>query len=273
MSLEIFFRHVIARFKAGEHTTKELLNWFSRDGSDGSEDSGGRSYSHRLLSEVSAENTKLITWMFSFAADTTEGDIFSFLMSRDLAGNTMGHVVCGQDFCQKHNMIDSGLFRAFLRCMDKLSTSLCRPDFVAAKNQLGLNLDDVIRENRVDIVKQAYYRFQAPVDGVSGLSFIHSNQSPFMYRSPPLAIAIPTQSDKGHHRHRSPSISRVRYKMMNNRFFDPNTISTDLSCSNESDVPAPPTSLKKPPSDRKRLSKNALPTEHHGAENEQFTPI
>ncbi len=145
MSLTILFRNYMGQFNAGAISREDLLRFCD-------------SHGHDLLQEVRTEDISLITRMLDFVAGGNEGQIFSFLMNRDLTGNTIGHVVCSQDFCKKHNVIVSGTLEAFLACLGKL-TPQCRPDYLAVKNTAGLKLDDVVREMRIDSVKQAYYRF------------------------------------------------------------------------------------------------------------------
>ena len=218
MSLEIIFRQIIARFKAGEHTRNDLFNWLLSDGNDGSEGSGGQSFSHRLLKEV---QTKHITWMLSFIADALEGEIFAFMMSRDLEDNTIGHVVCSQAFSEKHDVINSGLLDAFLGGMGKLSAR-CRPDFLEVRNQAGQRIDDVVREIRFDAVKQVYYRFfQAAV-----FPSLQSRKSAFT-RLPKLEITIPP-NDTSDANNRAPSMSRKKgghYPM----FFEPSPVVSQSS--------------------------------------------
>lgn len=158
MSLVIIFRHSIAQMKVRRLLKEDFLDWLSSDGFDGRGNSSGICVAHHLLQEVDLESISVVRVMLKFVASCTEGQIFSFLMNRDLAGNTIGHVLCGQDFCQKYDVIALGILDAFFACLDKLSPQ-CRPDYLAAQGEASLILDDVIREMRIDSVKRAYYHF------------------------------------------------------------------------------------------------------------------
>ncbi len=158
MSLAVLFSHTIAMAKAGLRSKEDFLNWLSDEDIDIDRNSSGIPVAHHMLQELGQEDIHLIREMLMFVSSCSEGQIFSFLMNRNLSGDTIGHVLCSQEFCQKYDVIALGILDSFFACLDKLSPQ-SRPDYLLAKGERSLILDDVIREMRIDSVKRAYYLF------------------------------------------------------------------------------------------------------------------
>ncbi|MCH9756252.1 MAG: hypothetical protein K0U37_03530 [Gammaproteobacteria bacterium] len=259
MSLEIFFRHVIKRVETGTYPEEAFFNWLLSDDK-------GVPFAHALLKEVS---TDLIKWMLSFVVTLPEPKIYCFLMSRDLEGNTIGHVVLSQSFSIQHDLVRTGLLDVFLNCIRELSSS-CRPEFLRVRNNSNQLLDDVVKEMRVDAVRFAY--FNCLQDSRPKLSIQSSQTSAFssfgafsrLSSAVANDVTLRIPVDGSCTDNRPPEMPRGKVK--SNNFFKE-------ADEEVAQVPGPPSSLKKPSPHRKKLVPVTLPAIDREAERTNSSAI
>ncbi|MDF1677689.1 MAG: hypothetical protein P1U32_03245 [Legionellaceae bacterium] len=223
MSFELLLKLEKVKYEQQKISRPQLFEWFFNEASENTY------FAHLALTQASAP---FIHWMLAFMSECEEGQIFSFLMLRDFQDNTIGHVICDNAFLARQDIAHSGVFNAFLSCLEKLS-SKCRPELLRARNERGLSLNDVARLMRCDLKAHAYFNATGQALGLS-------KEGAFM--AVPQASKLSVDTSRATSGGAPPNLSKK--KLLENNFFPPEEVAVEAV--------VPPPSLKRP-SHRKRF--------------------
>ena len=112
--LEVFFKRRLKAVHKHGYPHVDLVSWLLE------ENEAHVPMAHVILSTLS---TQAIQKMFLFISESSEADIYAFLMLRNREEKTLGHTLFGQTRFHVEDLVREGLSQVFFLCLEKISIS------------------------------------------------------------------------------------------------------------------------------------------------------
>jgi hypothetical protein len=163
--LENFLLQRIKGVRVRKYHRKDVFEWLLEES-----EAQGVLVAHHIMQTLSV---RAIKTMFTFVSECDKGQVYSFLMARDIDDRTLGHALFGQTRFTVGALVTEGLSAAFFSCLKKIAGDPWCGELLQVKTKeqtLQQLIEDLSEANAG--IKSGYAWSLSPEDAIPAASVV-----------------------------------------------------------------------------------------------------